>query len=94
MEALVIQKDEASCAWEILSLFYDPNQGQSVANPFDRWQRGHTGLLPTDLCAHALAIIQGWAIPDEEFSSFKEYADRITTFDQQLRTFVSSFQQQ
>lgn len=94
MEALVIQKDEASCAWEIFSLFYDPNLGQSVADPFHRWQRGHTGLLPTDLCVHALAIIQCWALPVEEFSSLKEYADRIITFDQQLRTFVSSFQQQ
>lgn len=93
VEALVVREQpEGSIAWGLYSAFYDPQQGQDLTTAFDWWHRGCTAVLPTDLCVHALRILQGWALPVDEFTSIKEYVDRISAFDQHLRTYVSSLQ--
>jgi hypothetical protein len=80
VEALVFQS-EGGAAWTLRSLFYDPNQGQSVQTPFRSWDRGTQSYTPLPN-AHVMNLLTSWSIPDDTPVGIDHYTQCLHAYAQ------------
>lgn len=75
VEALVLIQ-VSPIIWKLSSIYYDPNQGESIQTPIGQIDRHHQGMMP-----HILDLIINhafkWALEENTIQTIQEISQKI-----------------
>jgi len=90
IEALILDRQRQDfIAYDLLSVFFDPQEGQTVKTPFKKWHRGVSGMISGGVSTHAVDIIAKWNDPHIDVTALKDIVDK---FQEQVTIFKNSLE--